>query len=80
MNQEAVISDFIERLQRRIGELVPGQTVDAVLEQTRRTLRQEFAEFDLVPRRELEAQIAALEALRRTLEDLERRIRELEGR
>jgi BMFP domain-containing protein YqiC len=80
VNQEAFISDLIERLQRQIGELIPRQSVDAVLEQARRTMRQGFAEFDLVPRRELEAQLAALEALRRTVEDLERRIRELEGR
>lgn len=80
MNQEALISDYIERLQRQIAELVPRQSVDAVLEQARRTLRQGFAEFDLVPRRELDAQLAALETLRRTVEDLERRIRELEGR
>lgn len=80
MNQEALISNFIERLQQQIGELVPRQSVAAVLEQARRTMRQGFAEFDLVPRRELEAQLAALETLRHTVEDLERRIRELEGR
>jgi BMFP domain-containing protein YqiC len=80
VNQEAFISDLVERLQRQIGELIPRQSVDAVLEQARRTMRQGFAEFDLVPRRELEAQLAALEVLRRTVEDLERRIRELEGR
>jgi BMFP domain-containing protein YqiC len=80
VNQEALISDYVERLQRQIAELIPRQSVDAVLEQARRTLRQGFAEFDLVPRRELDAQLAALETLRRTVEDLERRIRELEGR
>jgi BMFP domain-containing protein YqiC len=80
VNQEAFISDLIERLQKQIGELVPRHSVDAVVEQARRTMRQGFAEFDLVPRRELEAQLAALDTLRRTVEDLERRIRELEGR
>jgi len=79
MNQEALISDFIERLQQQIGELLPRQSVDAVVEQARRTLRQGFVEFDLVPRRELDAHLASLEDLRRTVEDLERRIRELEG-
>jgi len=80
MNQEALISDFVERLQQRLGELLPRQSVDAVLEQAGRTLRQGFADFDLVPRRELEAHLVALEDLRRTVEDLEHRIRELEGR
>jgi BMFP domain-containing protein YqiC len=80
MNEEALISDFAERLQQRIDELLPRQSVDAVLEQARRTLRQGFADFDLVPRRELEAHLVALEELRRTVEDLERRIRTLESR
>jgi BMFP domain-containing protein YqiC len=79
MNQEALISDFVERLQQQIDELLPRQSVDAVLEQARRMLRQGFAEFDLVPRRELEAHLASLEELRRTVEDLERRIRAMEG-
>jgi BMFP domain-containing protein YqiC len=78
MNQEALISDFIERLQQQLDELIPHQTIAAVLDQARRTLRQGFAEFDLVPRRELEAQLAALDSLRRTVEDLERRIGKLE--
>ena len=79
MSQEALISDFVERLQQQIGELLPRQSVDAVIEQARRTLRQGFAEFDLVPRRELDAHLASLEDLRRTVEDLERRIRQLES-
>jgi BMFP domain-containing protein YqiC len=80
MNEEALIGDFVERLQQRIDELLPRQSVDAVLEQARRTLRQGFADFDLVPRRELEAHLVSLEELRRTVEDLERRIRTLESR
>lgn len=79
MSQEALISDFIERLQQQIGESLPRQSVDAVIEQARRTLSQGFAEFDLVPRRELDAHLASLEGLRRTVEDLERRIRQLES-
>lgn len=78
MNQEALISDFIERLGQQIGDLLPGGSVDVVLERARRTLRQGFADLDLVPRRELEGHLAALEELRRTVEDLEHRIRELE--
>lgn len=80
MNREALITDFMERLQQQIDDLLPRQSVDAVLEQARRALRQGFADFDLVPRRELEAHMTALEELRRTVEDLERRIRALEGR
>jgi BMFP domain-containing protein YqiC len=78
MSQEALISDFVERLQQRLGQLLPRHSVDAVLEQAGRTLRQGFAEFVRVPRRELDAQLVVLEELRRTVEDLERRIRALE--
>lgn len=80
MNQEAIVSDFVERLGQAIAGLLPGGSADAVLEQARRALRQGFDDFDLVPRRELEGHFTALEDLRRTVEDLERRIRELEGR
>ena len=79
MSQDALISDFLERLQHQINDVLPRQSVDAVIEQARRVLRQGFAEFDLVPRPELEAHLTALEDLRRTVEDLERRIRKLES-
>lgn len=80
MSQEALIADFVERLQQQIDELLPRQSVDAVLEQARRALRQGFADLDLVSRRELDAHLASLEELRRTVEDLERRLRALESR
>lgn len=78
MSREALISDLVERLQQRLGALLPRQSLNAVLEQVRATLRQAFAELDLVPRRELDDRVEELEQLRRTVEDLERRIRELE--
>lgn len=80
MNQESLISDFVERLQQQIGALLPSASVDAVLEQARRALRQGFSDFDLVPRRELDAHLAVVDDLRRSVEDLERRIHELETR
>ncbi len=80
MSQEAFISDLVERLQQQIRGLLPRDALDSVVEQARRTLRQGFAELELVPRQELEAQFRALDELRRTVEDLERRLRELERR
>lgn len=77
---DALISTFLERLQQQIAGLLPRDRVDAVMDQARRTLRQGFAEFDLVPRRELDAHLATLEGLTRTVEALERRIRVLEQR
>ena len=87
MNLEALISDIVGRLRQALGGLLPRGSVDAagntmadaVLEQARAALRQGLDDFDLVPRRELEGHLEALEALRRTVEDLERRIRELEA-
>jgi BMFP domain-containing protein YqiC len=77
-SQDALISTFVERLQQQIAGLLPQDRVDAVMEQLRRALRQGFSEFDLVPRRELEAHLATVDRLTRTVEDLERRIRALE--
>ncbi|MAT83528.1 MAG: hypothetical protein CMQ43_14725 [Gammaproteobacteria bacterium] len=78
MNQEALISDVVGRLRQALGGLLPGGSADAVLDQARAALRQALDDVDLVPRRELEGHLDALESLRRTVEDLERRIRELE--
>jgi BMFP domain-containing protein YqiC len=79
-SQDALISTFLERLQQQIAGALPRDRVEAVLDQARRTLRQGFAEFDLVPRRELDTHLASLERLTRTVETLEQRIRTLEER
>ncbi len=78
MNREAVISDFMERLQRQISELLPSQSVDAVLDQARRAMRAGFGEFELVSRQELAGHLQAVSALRETVAALEQRIRVLE--
>lgn len=78
--QEAFVSGVLERLQQNLASLVPDGAIDAVLEQARQGLRQGFAELDLVPRRELDAHLAVIDELRRDVEDLERRLRLLEGK
>jgi BMFP domain-containing protein YqiC len=78
MNQEALVSDFIERLQRQIRDLLPSQSVDAVLEQARRTLRQGIGDLELVSRQELEGHLNVVRELRQTVHTLEQRIRALE--
>ena len=80
MNREALVSDFIERLQRQIGELLPAQSVDAVLDQARRALRQGVGDLELVSRQELEGHLLALRQLRDTVLALEQRILALESR
>jgi BMFP domain-containing protein YqiC len=79
MNREALVSDFIERLQRQIGELLPSQSVDAVLDQARRALRQGIGDLELVSRQEFEGHLQALRQLRDTVTALEARIRALEA-
>ena len=80
MNQEALVSDFIERLQRQIRDLLPSQSVDAVLEQARRTLRQGIGDLELVSRQELEGHLNVVRELRQTVHTLEQRIRALEDK
>jgi len=79
MNREAVVRDFIERLQRQIGELLPAQSVDVVLDQARQALRQGIGDLELVSKYELEGHLAALRQLRETVTALELRIRALES-
>jgi len=79
MNREALVSDFIERLQRQISELLPSQSVDAVLDQARRTLRQGIGDLELISRQELEGHLQVLRELRGTVRTLEHRIRALEA-
>lgn len=79
-NDEDVITSFMERLRQQIQALLPEDSVNSVLEQARSALAQGFAEFELVPRRELDAHLAALQQLTQTIKDLEQRIAELEAR
>ena len=79
MNREALVSDFIERLQRQISELLPSQSVDAVLDQARRTLRQGIGELELISRQELDGHLQVLRELRETVRVLEQRVRALEA-
>ena len=81
--EDAAITSFLEQLQERLQEqiqaLLPEEAVNSVLEQTRAALSQGFAEFQLVPRHELDGHLAALEQLTRTIKDLEARIADLEA-
>ena len=75
---ETVITSLMERLREQIEMLLPEDSVNSVLQQARSTLRQGFAEFELVPRRELDGHLKALKQLTDTIKDLEQRIAELE--
>lgn len=77
-SQEAFVTDVLARLQKSMDSVLPPGSIDSVLDQARQSLRQGFAELDLVPRRELDAHLAVIDELRRDVEDLERRVRQLE--
>jgi len=79
MRDEAVITSFLERLQEQLTALLPADSVNTVLEQARTALKRGYAEFELVPRHELEGHFAALRQLTQTIKDLERRIAKLEA-
>ncbi|MEZ5559291.1 MAG: hypothetical protein R3E86_12225 [Pseudomonadales bacterium] len=78
MNQDALISDIIERLQSQLRGLAPTQTIETVLEQARGAMGHALADFDLVSKRELEGHLRALEHLNAKVAELEQRLRELE--
>jgi BMFP domain-containing protein YqiC len=79
MNREALVSDFIDRLRRQIGEFLPSQSVDAVLDQARRALRLGIGDLELITRQELDRHLQTLRQLRETVASLEARIRALES-
>ena len=45
VNQEAIITDLLERLREQLRSAVPSQAMDAAMEQARRALHQGLAEF-----------------------------------
>lgn len=79
MKDEAVITSFMERLQEQLAALLPADSVSTVLEQAREALKQGYAEFELVPRHELDGHVAALRQLTETIKELEQRIARLEA-
>lgn len=72
----------IDQLAERLGALLPPgaeQFRGELEEQFRAVLRSALGRMDLVTREDFEIQKAALERATLTLQDLEQRLRELEG-
>lgn len=68
------LDSLLSRLREALGELAP----EPLLNRMKPVLEGFLAQFQLVPKREYDAHMAALTRLEATVTDLERRIAELE--
>jgi len=70
---------FLDDLQQRLAALVEGTPAADVQRNLRALLSQQFAQLELVTREEFDAQVRVLARTREKLQDLERRLAELES-
>jgi len=71
---------FLDDLQRRLGELIRNSPARDLERNARAMVSSAVARLDLVPREEFEIQAKVLARTRERLEQLERRVTELEAR
>jgi BMFP domain-containing protein YqiC len=69
---------FLDELQRRLASLVEGTPAAEVQRNLKALLSQQFAQFELVTREEFDAQARVLARTREKLQELERRLAELQ--
>ena len=69
---------FLDELQRRLASLVEGTPAAEVQRNLKALLSQQFAQLELVTREEFDAQARVLARTREKLQELERRIAELQ--
>ncbi len=70
---------FLDDLQQRLAALVEGTPAADVQRNLKALLSQQFAQLELVTREEFDAQVRVLARTREKLQDLERRLAELES-
>ena len=68
----------IEALLERIRDLFDGSATAATNDQLQRVVEGFFKQFQLIPKREFDGHVVALQHLEATVAQLEERIRELE--
>jgi ubiquinone biosynthesis accessory factor UbiK len=73
-------SAFLDDLQQRLASLIEGTPAADLQRNLRALLSQQFAQLELVTREEFDAQVRVLARTREKLQDLERRLAELESR
>lgn len=71
---------FLDDLQRRLGELIRNSPARDLERNARAMMASAFSRLDLVPREEFEIQAKVLARTRERLEQLERRVADLESR
>jgi len=71
---------FLDDLQQRLSALIEGTPAADLKRNLKAMLAQQFAELDLVTREEFDAQSRVLARSRDKLQELERRLAELEPR
>jgi len=71
---------FLDDLQRQLASLIEGTPAADLRRNLKALLAQQFAQLELVTREEFDAQVRVLARSREKLQDLERRLAELESR
>jgi hypothetical protein len=69
---------FLDDLQQRLASLIEGTPAADLQRNLKALLSQHFAQLELVTREEFDAQVRVLARSREKLQDLERRLAELE--
>ena len=69
---------FLDDLQQRLASLVEGTPAADLQRNLKALLSQQFAQLELVTREEFDAQVRVLARTREKLQDMERRLAELE--
>jgi len=70
---------FLDDLQQRLVSLIEGTPAADLQRNAKALLTQQFAQLDLVTRDEFDAQLRVLARTREKLQELERRLSELEA-
>ena len=71
---------FLDDLQQQLASLIEGTPAADLRRNLKALLAQQFAQLELVTREEFDAQVRVLARSREKLQDLERRLAELESR
>jgi BMFP domain-containing protein YqiC len=69
---------FLDDLQQRLASLIEGTPAADLQRNLKALLTQQFAQLDLVTREDFDAQLRVLARTREKLQELERRLAELE--
>ena len=71
---------FLDDLQQRLASLIEGTPAADLQRNLKALLAQQFAQLELVTRDEFDAQVRVLARTREKLQEVERRLAELESR